>query len=58
MGRAWRDWECECGRGAPAGYREGEGRVAGTVRGGSVGGRGFVELVGYDPSQLDPTPVP
>jgi predicted secreted hydrolase len=42
----------------PAAYWEGEVRVKGTLQGRSVGGRGFVELVGYDPSQLEPTPAP
>ncbi len=36
----------------PAAYWEGEVRVAGTRQGRTVGGRGFVELVGYDPRQL------
>ena len=43
---------------APAVYWEGEVRVAGTRQGRSVGGRGFVELVGYDPRQLEPTSSP
>jgi len=42
----------------PAVYWEGEVRVAGTRQGRSVGGRGFVELVGYDPQQLEPTSSP
>ncbi|MEE8466239.1 MAG: lipocalin family protein [Dehalococcoidia bacterium] len=47
----------------PAAYWEGEVRVSGTRQGQAVGGRGFVELVGYDPSQLEPsqlepTPAP
>ncbi|MCH2503551.1 MAG: hypothetical protein MK126_11995 [Dehalococcoidia bacterium] len=42
----------------PAAYWEGEVRVAGTRQGRSVGGRGFVELVGYDPRQLEPTSSP
>ncbi len=36
----------------PAAYWEGEVRVSGTREGQAVAGRGFVELVGYDPSQL------
>ena len=42
----------------PAAYWEGEVRVTGTRRENSIGGRGFVELVGYDPKQLEPTPAP
>ena len=42
----------------PAAYWEGEVRVSGTREGQTVGGRGFVELVGYDPRQLEPTPTP
>jgi len=42
----------------PAAYWEGEVRVSGTRQGRPVGGRGFVELVGYDPQQLEPTPAP
>ena len=53
-----KDSEFAGSRFTPAAYWEGEVRVAGTVRGRSVGGRGFVELVGYDPSQLNPTPAP
>jgi predicted secreted hydrolase len=37
----------------PAAYWEGEVSVSGTRQGQVVGGRGFVELVGYDPSQSD-----
>ncbi|MBC8281408.1 MAG: hypothetical protein H8E48_11515, partial [Chloroflexi bacterium] len=36
----------------PAAYWEGEVRVTGTRHGETVSGRGFVELVGYDPNQL------
>lgn len=36
----------------PAAYWEGEVRVVGTREGNAVTGRGFVELVGYDPNQL------
>ena len=53
-----KDSEFAGSRFTPAAYWEGEVRVAGMVQGRSVGGRGFVELVGYDPSQLDPTPAP
>ncbi|NQW23292.1 MAG: hypothetical protein HQ475_07605 [SAR202 cluster bacterium] len=42
----------------PAAYWEGEVRVTGTSREHSIGGRGFVELVGYDPKQLEPAPAP
>jgi predicted secreted hydrolase len=38
----------------PAAYWEGEVRVTGTRQGEAVGGRGFVELVGYDPGQIEP----
>ena len=37
----------------PAAYWEGEVRVTGTSQGRSISGRGFVELVGYDPQQLE-----
>ncbi len=37
----------------PAAYWEGEVRVTGMRQGRSVSGRGFVELVGYDPRQLE-----
>lgn len=37
----------------PAAYWEGEVSVTGTRQGQAVGGRGFVELVGYDPSQIE-----
>ena len=36
----------------PPAYWEGEVRVVGTRQGNAVTGRGFVELVGYDPNQL------
>jgi len=52
------DSEFAGSRFTPAAYWEGEVRVAGTSQGRNVTGRGFVELVGYDPSQLEPTPVP
>jgi predicted secreted hydrolase len=42
----------------PAAYWEGEVTATGTRQGQAVGGRGFVELVGYDPSQIEPTPTP
>ena len=42
----------------PAAYWEGEVRVTGTRQGQAVGGRGFVELVGYDPRQSDGYPAP
>ena len=38
----------------PTAYWEGEVRVSGTRKKEAVSGRGFVELVGYDPSQLKP----
>ena len=37
----------------PAAYWEGEVRATGTHQGRRVEGRGFVELVGYDPRQLE-----
>ena len=46
------DAEFADSRYTPAAYWEGEVRVTGTRQGRSVGGRGFVELVGYDPRQL------
>ena len=52
------DAEFADSRYAPAAYWEGEVRVTGTRQGQSVGGRGFVELVGYDPRQLEPPPTP
>ena len=52
------DSEFAGSRYTPAAYWEGEVRVTGTRQGRSVGGRGFVELVGYDPRQLEPTPAP
>ena len=42
----------------PAAYWDGEVRVSGTRQGQAVSGRGFVELVGYDPSQSDGYPAP
>ncbi len=42
----------------PAAYWEGEARATGTRQGRSIGGRGFVELVGYDPRQLETIPAP
>ena len=47
------DSEFAGSRYTPADYWEGEVRVTGTRQGRSIRGRGFVELVGYDPSQLD-----
>ena len=55
---ALKDSEFAGSRFTPAAYWEGEVSVAGTIQGRSVGGRGFVELVGYDPSQLESTPAP
>ena len=52
------DAEFAGSRYTPAAYWEGEVRVSGTRQGQAVGGRGFVELVGYDPRQLEPTPAP
>jgi predicted secreted hydrolase len=46
------DSEFAGSRYTPAAYWEGEVRVVGTRQGKDVSGRGFVELVGYDPSQL------
>ena len=46
------DAEFADSRYTPAAYWEGEVRVTGTRQGRSIGGRGFVELVGYDPRQL------
>ena len=46
------DSEFAGSRYTPAAYWEGEVRVSGTRQGRSIGGRGFVELVGYDPRQL------
>ncbi len=46
------DSEFAGSRYTPAAYWEGEVRATGTRQGQSIGGRGFVELVGYDPSQL------
>ena len=37
----------------PAAYWEGEVRATGTRQGRSISGRGFVELVGYDPRQSE-----
>jgi len=42
----------------PAAYWEGEVRVSGTREGREIGGRGFVELVGYDTEQLEAAPTP
>lgn len=50
------DSEFADSRFTPASYWEGEVRVFGTRQGRSVGGRGFVELVGYDPRQLEAVP--
>ena len=47
------DSEFAGSRYTPAAYWEGEVRVVGTREGKDVTGRGFVELVGYDPAQLD-----
>ena len=52
------DSELAGSRYTPGAYREGEVRVTGTRQGRSFGGRGFVELVGYDPSQLDGQTAP
>ena len=46
------DSEFAGSRYTPAAYWEGEVRATGTRQGQAVGGRGFVELVGYDPRQL------
>ena len=46
------DSEFAGSRYTPAAYWEGEVRVTGTRQGRSISGRGFVELVGYDPRQL------
>ncbi|PKB70429.1 MAG: hypothetical protein BZY87_10715 [SAR202 cluster bacterium Io17-Chloro-G6] len=46
------DSEFAGSRYTPAAYWEGEVRATGTSQGRSVSGRGFVELVGYDPRQL------
>ena len=46
------DSEFAGSRYTPAAYWEGEVRVSGRRQGQAVAGRGFVELVGYDPSQL------
>ena len=42
----------------PAAYREGAVSVEGTRGGTAVTGKGFVELVGYDPRQTAPTLPP
>ena len=42
----------------PAAYWEGEVKVTGTRQGETVSGRGFVELVGYDPNQLNDSADP
>ncbi len=43
----------------PVAYWEGAVSVSGTRHGAPIGGRGFVELVGYDPGQLSaPIPTP
>jgi predicted secreted hydrolase len=47
------DSEFADSRYVPAAYWEGEVRVTGTRQGQTIGGRGFVELVGYDPRQVD-----
>ena len=52
------DSEFAGSRYTPAVYWEGEVRISGTRNGQTVGGRGFVELVGYDPSQSDGYPAP
>ena len=52
------DSEFANSRYAPAAYWEGEVRVTGTRQGRTIGGRGFVELVGYDPRQLENIPSP
>ncbi len=46
------DSEFAGSRYVPAAYWEAEVEVVGTRRGNTVPGRGFVELVGYDPNQL------
>ena len=40
---------------APAAYWEGEVRATGTRQGRNISGRGFVELVGYDPLYCNPS---
>ena len=53
------DAEFAGSRFVPAAYWEGAVSVAGTAAGAAVSGRGFVELVGYDPRQTVPTlPTP
>ena len=41
----------------PAAYWEGAVTVSGMMNGDAIGGKGFVELVGYDPKQLVPTTI-
>ena len=52
------DSEFAGSRYTPAVYWEGEVRISGRRNGQTVGGRGFMELVGYDPSQSDGYPAP
>jgi len=52
------DSEFASSRYTPAAYWEGEVRATGTRQGQAIAGRGFVELVGYDPRQLEPTLAP
>ncbi|MCH7737645.1 MAG: hypothetical protein IH872_09640 [Chloroflexi bacterium] len=52
------DSEFAGSRYTPAAYWEGEVRAKGTRQGRGIGGRGFVELVGYDPRQLENIPAP
>jgi predicted secreted hydrolase len=52
------DAEFAGSRFVPAAYWEGAVSVTGTSAGAAVSGRGFVELVGYDPRQTEPTLPP
>ncbi|MDA1129115.1 MAG: hypothetical protein O2913_10515 [Chloroflexi bacterium] len=52
------DAEFSGSRYTPAAYWEGEVRATGTSEGRTVNGRGFVELVGYDPKQIQSGPAP
>jgi predicted secreted hydrolase len=53
-----RDAEFAGSRFVPAAYWEGAVSVEGTARGTAVSGEGFVELVGYDPRQIESTLPP
>jgi len=55
---AQQDAEFAGSRFVPAAYWEGAVSVEGTAGGTPVSGKGFVELVGYDPRQLEPTLPP